>query len=101
MQGRPKHNVYVDSPRGDEVVRMVLDFERKDFNWHRSDSDTFRIDIQMFVKYKLSDSDMMFVLNQQPGTGNYKEHANERNAYAEMMRGMEKLRRLQNMPVNN
>lgn len=92
MSLRPRGNVYLDSPRGVEVTRLCLDFERQDFSWHRSDEDTFWLDVQLAVKYKLSDDDITFMMRQQPGVENYKKHAEERNAYAEMMRGLAKLR---------
>lgn len=69
-----------------------MNLKKKDFNWHRSDEDTFWIDIQLFVKYGLSDQDIITVCRMQPGVENYKKHSEERNAYAEMMRGIKKLR---------
>ncbi len=95
MSMRPKNNAYLNSPRGIEVGKLCLDFERQDYNWHRSEEETFWIDVQLFVKYKLSDEDILFILKQQPGTENYQKHSEERNAYAEMMRGIGKLRRIE------
>lgn len=91
---KPSHNMYLDSERGIEVARLCLKHEKQDFNWHRSDVDTFWIDVQMFVKYKLSNEDILFVLEQQPGVDNYSKHAEERKAYAEFMRGLTKLRNI-------
>ena len=48
----------------------------------------------MFVKYKLSDKEIRFILKQQPGIQNYSKHSDERKAYAEFMRGLEKLRKI-------
>ena len=73
---------------------MLLDLERADFNWHRGDPDVFWIDAQMCIKYQLSNAEIKFLAKQQPGTSNYKKHAKERNAYSEMMRGLEKLKEL-------
>lgn len=94
MQLRPNGNYLIESPRGIEVARMCLEFEKNDFNWHRSDEDTFWIDVQLFVKYKLTDQEILFTLEQQPGVENHSKHSEERNAYAEMMRGLNKLRKL-------
>ncbi|MDE7180075.1 MAG: hypothetical protein K2N88_02620 [Muribaculaceae bacterium] len=94
MELRPKDSPYLDSPRGIEVTKLCLAFEKQDFNWHRSDEDAFWIDVQMYVKYKLSDEDILFIMKQQPGVVNYSKHAAERNAYAEMMRGIKKLRQI-------
>ncbi len=95
MRNRPKRNMYLDSPRGMEVTKMCLAFEKQDFTWHRSDEDTFWIDIQMFVKYKLTDEEILFTMKQQPGVDNYRRHAAEKNAYAEFMRGLTKLRNIE------
>lgn len=92
MKSRPSGNILLDSQRGIEVGRLCLELKKKDFNWHRSDEDTFWIDIQLFVKYGLSDQDIITVCRMQPGVENYKKHSEERNAYAEMMRGIKKLR---------
>lgn len=94
MSERPKGNMYLDSPRGVEVTKLCLAFEKQDFSWHRSDEDTFWIDVQMAVKYNLSDEEILFMMKQQPGVENYRKHAEERNAYAEFMRGLTKLRNI-------
>lgn len=94
LQNCPEKNYYIRSNRGVEVTKLVLDFERDNFSWRRSDSDTFWLDIQMFVKYKLSNDEILFVCKSQPGIENYKKFAEERNAYAELKRGLEKLRKL-------
>ena len=73
---------------------LLLDLERADFNWHRGDPDVFWIDAQMCIKYQLSNAEIKFLMSQQPGVANYKKHAKERNAYSEMMRGLEKLKEL-------
>lgn len=95
MQNRPKNNRYIDSERGIEIAKLVFNFERDNFNWRRSDEDTFWVDVQLFVKYKISDDEVLFICKNQGGIENFKKHSEERNAYAEMMRGLEKLRRLQ------
>lgn len=92
MPLRPKGNQYIDSKRGEEVATLCLAFERKNFSWRRSDPDTFWVDIQLFVKYGLSDDDIIFICSAQPGVNEYKEHKEERKAYSEMMRGMQKLK---------
>ena len=75
-------------------MRLILDFEKDNFSWRRSDEDTFWIDVQLFVKYRLSNEEILKICESQPGIENYKKHSEERRAYAEMMRGIEKLRRL-------
>ena len=92
MKQRPKGNYYLDCPRGMEVGKLCIDFERDNFSWRRSDADAFWIDVQMFVKYKLTDEEIIFTMKMQPGVENYKKHADERNAYAEYKRGLDKLR---------
>ena len=92
MIHRPKNNAYLNSKRGIEVAALMLDIERDLFSWRRSDIDTFWIDVQLAVKYKLTDEEIEFICRMQPGTTNYSENAAERHAYAEMMRGVEKLR---------
>lgn len=94
MSQKPKDNRWIDSKRGREVVKLCINFERDDYNWHRSDTDTFWLDIQMFVKYKLSDKEIRFILKQQPGVKNYTAHSAERNAFAEFKRGLDKLREM-------
>ncbi|WP_422804234.1 hypothetical protein [Streptococcus sp. FT1-55] len=94
MAQKPQKNRWIDSKRGQQVTKLCLNFERDDYNWHRSDTDTFWLDVQMFVKYKLSDKEIRFILKQQPGVENYSKHSAERNAYAEFMRGLEKLRKI-------
>lgn len=94
MAIKPVDNELIESQRGQEVVDLLLDLERNDFNWHRGDADVFWIDAQMCIKYKLSNAEIKFIASQQPGVVNYKKHAKERNAYSEMMRGLEKLKEL-------
>lgn len=94
MLNRPRNNRYLDFDRGIQIGKLCIDFERGNHSWRRSDPEVFWIDIQLFVKYKLSDEDVLFVMKMQAGIGNYKEHAPERNAYAEFMRGLGKLRKL-------
>ncbi len=93
MKVRPKDNCYLDSERGLEIGRLCIAHERNNFNWRRSDIDTFWIDVQLFTKYKLSDNEIQFAMGLQPGIENYKQHSKERNAYAEYMRGLTKLRK--------
>lgn len=94
MATKPVGNELLESKRGQEVVDLLLDLERADFNWHRGDADTFWIDAQMCIKYQLSNADIKFLASHQPGVVNYKKYAKERNAYSEMMRGLEKLKEL-------
>lgn len=94
MATKPVSNELLDSQRGQEVVDLLLDLERADFNWHRGDPDVFWIDAQMCIKYQLSNAEIKFLASQQPGVANYQKHAKERNAYAEMMRGLQKLKEL-------
>ena len=94
MATKPVGNVLLESHRGQEVVDLLLDLERADFNWHRGDADTFWIDAQMCIKYQLSNAEIKFLAKQQPGVVNYQKHSKERNAYAEMMRGLQKLKEL-------
>lgn len=94
MATKPVGNELLESQRGQEVVDLLLDLERADFNWHRGDADTFWIDAQMCIKYQLSNADIKFLASHQPGVVNYKKHAKERNAYSEMMRGLDKLKEL-------
>lgn len=94
MATKPVGNELLESQRGQEVVDLLLDLERADFNWHRGDADTFWIDAQMCIKYQFSNADIKFLASHQPGVVNYKKHAKERNAYSEMMRGLDKLKEL-------
>ncbi len=100
MSVRPKGNKYLDSERGIEVGKLCIDIERELFSWRKSDIDTFWVDVQLFVKYKLSNEDIEFICKMQPGIDNYAENSAERNAYAEMMRGINKLKKL-NEEVDN
>ena len=54
MATKPVENELLESKRGQEVVDLLLDLERNDFNWHRGDADTFWIDAQMCIKYQLA-----------------------------------------------
>ena len=94
MATKPINNELLESKRGQEVVDLLLDLERADFNWHRGDPDVFWIDAQMCIKYQLSNAEIKFLAKQQPGVLNYQKHSKERNAYAEMMRGLQKLKEL-------
>lgn len=89
---RPKDNCYLESERGAQVEKLCIEHDLNNFSWRRSDVDTFWIDVQLFVKYKLTDDDILYILDHQPGVDNYRKYKDERNAYAEMMRGMEKLK---------
>lgn len=95
LKNHPTNSCYLNSERGIEVGKLMIKIERDLFSWRRSEPDTFWIDAQMFVKYKLSDKEIEFVMRMQPGIKNYFEKGPERNAYAEMMRGLEKLKELQ------
>lgn len=94
MRNRPVGNRYLDSARGVEIGKMCIGLERDNHSWRRSDTDTFWIDVQLFTKYGLSDEEVTFCMKAQAGIGNYKRHAPERRAYAELMRGLGKLRGL-------
>lgn len=64
---RPPKNYYIDSECGVEVVRLCLDFNRNDFNWHRSDESTFWLDVMLkenkvFCVIKIS-SRSVFICN--------------------------------------
>lgn len=95
MACRPKNNPYLDSERGMEVGRIALEAERENYAWRRSDPDVFWLDVQLFVKYKLDDDEIRFVINLQPGIEQYKDHKDERRAYGEFTRGLEKLRKME------
>lgn len=94
MSRRPRGNSYVECERGIEVGGLLLAIERGTFAWRRSDPDTFWLDVQLFVKYRLSDDDIGFIASLQPGVDQYRLHAEERKAYAEMQRGLNKLKSL-------
>ena len=91
---KPKNNKILESSRGIQLTKLALKIEHEDVNWHRSDIDTFWIDIQMAVKYKLTDREFKFICKQQPGIDNYARHSDERRAYNEFKRGLDKLRLL-------
>ena len=40
MSQKPLKNKWIDSKRGQQVTKLCLNFERDDYNWHRSDTDT-------------------------------------------------------------
>ena len=94
MQNRPKGNAYLDSERGFEVGKLCIDISRELFSWRRSDIDTFWINVQLYTKYKLTDEQISFIEKMQAGIEQHKENAEERKAYAEMIRGMTKLKEL-------
>ena len=50
MATKPVGNELLESQRGQEVVDLLLDLERNDFNWHRGDADVFWIDAQMCIR---------------------------------------------------
>lgn len=94
MACRPKGNAYLDSPRGMEIGTLCLNLNREMFSWRRNDPDVFWIDVQLYTKYKLSDSEIEFMERTQAGVDQFKTNADERHAYAEMMRGVQKLKQL-------
>lgn len=94
MQSRPKANEYLDSDRGMEIGKLCIDLNRETFAWRRADPDVFWLDVQLYTKYKLSDGQVEFLETFEPGVEQFKKHSQERVAYAEMIRGMQKLRRL-------
>lgn len=95
MRCRPSGNSYLDSERGIEVGKIALQAERENFAWRRGDPEYFWIDVQLMTKYKLSDDEIRFVIKMQAGHRQYAEHADERKAYAELVRGIEKLREIE------
>lgn len=94
MLCRPKDNEYLESDRGMEIGQLCIDLNREKFAWRRADPDEFWIDVMLYTKYNLSDGQVDFIENYQPGVEQFKKHSQERNAYAEMMRGMQKLRQI-------
>ena len=81
MKSRPNGNAYVESERGIAVAKLLFDFERTNLCWRRSDEDCFWIDVQLFVKYGLSDEEIIFCAKMQAGTENYKRFKRERNEW--------------------
>lgn len=94
MQNRPKGNAYLDSERGLAIGSLCINLNREMFSWRRSDVDTFWPDVQLYTKYKLTDEQISFIEKMQAGIDQHKEHSEERKAYAEMIRGMTKLKEL-------
>ena len=94
MQNRPKGNAYLDSERGFDVGRLCINLNREMFSWRRSDVDTFWLDVQLYTKYKLTDEQISFIEKMQAGIDQHKDYSEERKAYAEMIRGMTKLKEL-------
>lgn len=94
MLCRPKGNEYLESDRGIEIGQLCIDLNREMFSWRRADPDVFWIDVMLYTKYNFSDGEVDFVEHFQPGVEQFKKHSQERNAYAEMMRGMQKLRQI-------
>ena len=95
LSNKPKNNALLESERGREITKIAFEEEKIAFNWRRSDCDTFWIDVQMFIYYGFSDNNVRFVIRYQPGIWHYEAYAEERKAYAEMMRGLNKLRKIQ------
>lgn len=95
MPIRPRGNIYLDSERGMEIGKLCLEIAREQFSWRRADPDTFWVDVQFYTKYKLDDNEIRFVEKMQAGLDNHKANAPEKNAYAEMMRGIEKLKAIE------
>lgn len=94
MSNEPRNNPHIQSDRGQELLTVALEEEKRAFNWRRSDVDTFWIDLQLAIIYGLDDSEFRFLCRMQAGVDNHEKHAQERNAYAEMKRGLEKLKKL-------
>ena len=94
MQNRPKGNAYLDSERGLAIGSLCINLNREMFSWRRSDVDTFWLDVQLYTKYKFTDEQISFIEKMQAGIDQHKEHSEERKAYAEMIRGMTKLKEL-------
>lgn len=90
----PLGNRLIESERGKEVIKIFLEENKRAFNWRRDDYDTFWIDVQLATYYGFGDAEIRFMIRTQMGLEHYKEHSEERKAYAEMMRGMEKLKKI-------
>lgn len=91
---RREGNPIIESQRGQEIARVALEEAKRAFSWRRDDPESFWLDVYFFTYYGFDDSQVRFVCRTQPGLDNWKENADERNAYAEMMRGMNKLKKL-------
>lgn len=92
MQHKPRNNALIESKRGQQVAKIMIDFDRETFPWKRSDVDTFWIDVQLMTKYLLTDEEIKFTCNMQSGIDNYKKYKEERDAYSMIKRGFHKLR---------
>ena len=78
--------IYKEDNQGAEIKGRVAHKEKI--------GELYTITIQMCIKYQLSNAEIKFLAKQQPGVVNYQKHSKERNAYAEMMRGLQKLKEL-------
>lgn len=87
-------NPIIESERGQEITRVCLEEAKRAFSWRRDNPDTFWVDVQLYTHYGFTDEQVRFVCRTQPGLENWQKNSKERNAYAEMMRGMEKLKKL-------
>ena len=92
MKHKPRNNALIESERGQQVAKIMIDFDRETFPWKRSDVDTFWIDVQLMTKYLLTDEEIKFTCNMQSGIDNYKKYKEERDAYSMIKRGFHKLR---------
>lgn len=91
---RPENNHLLESNRGKEIVRVMLEENKRAFNFRRCDYDTFWADAQLFTFYKFDKNEVRFIMRTQMGLTHHDKHREERNAYAEMMRGFDKLKKL-------
>ena len=85
---------YAFTKRGIEVTELLLRHEEQQFSWRRSDPDAFWIDVQLMVKFKLSDEEILFMADVQPGINQYKLHKEERDAYRGLIRAFDKLKEI-------
>ena len=90
----PLDNKLIQSEKGQQLLKVMLEEEKRAFNWRRGDSETFWIDLQMFTYYGMGDDSVRFICRTQMGLNNHDKYANERNAYAEMIRWLEKLKKI-------
>lgn len=92
LQNRPASNTYLDSERGIEVAKFMLDVEKTNYPFMRNDPEIFWIDVQLSVKYKLTNEEIKHICLNHCGFDTAKAHRKEVNAWREMMRGLKKLR---------
>lgn len=94
MARRPVNNTYLDSPRGIEVAKLMLGYDKSCPPWRRGDPDTFWVDVQLLTKYGLSDQEVMFVCKMQPGVEQYQKHSKEHRLVNSFMKTLKQLEEL-------